>query len=82
MIAPALSGFGLGLSLVVAIGAQNASVLRQGLVGRHPLPVCLLRAISDAVLIAAGVAGLGGWIAVRPMLRLAVTIGGATFLFG
>ena len=82
MIVPALAGFGLGLSLIVAIGAQNAFVLRQGLVGRHVLPVCLVCAASDAILIAAGVAGLGGWIAVRPMLLLAVTVGGAAFLFG
>ena len=81
-LAPALSGFGLGLGLIVAIGAQNAFVLRQGLVGRHVLPVCLLCALSDVLLIAIGVAGLGTLIAARPTLLLVITLGGAAFLLG
>lgn len=76
-----LSGYLLGLSLIIAIGAQNAFVLRQGLRGQHVLPVVLACALSDAMLIAAGVAGLGWlverWPALLPVLRYA----GAAFLF-
>ena len=54
-----LSGLGIGLSLIVAIGAQNAFVLKQGLLRQHVLAVCLFCAASDAALIAAGVAGAG-----------------------
>lgn len=56
---PALSGLGFGLSLIVAIGAQNAYVLRQGLRREHLWLVVVLCAASDTVLIAAGVGGLG-----------------------
>ena len=52
-------GFGLRLGLIAAIGAQNAFVLRQGVLRTHVLAVCLTCALSDAVLIAAGVAGFG-----------------------
>ena len=55
----AASGLGLGLSLIVAIGAQNAFVLRQGLRREHVAPVVAVCAASDALLIAAGVAGAG-----------------------
>ena len=57
-----LAGFFLSLSLILAIGAQNAFVLRQGLRRAHVFAVCLTCAVSDAILIAAGVAGMGwGW---------------------
>jgi L-lysine exporter family protein LysE/ArgO len=74
-------GFLLGASLIIAIGAQNAFVLRQGLLRRHVFVVCLICALSDAVLITAGVAGLGTLIAASPELITAVSIGGALFLF-
>ena len=77
---PALQGFLLGAGLIIAIGAQNAFVLRQGLVREHVLPVVMLCAVSDAVLIAAGVLGLGTLISRGPVLILAATIGGAAFL--
>lgn len=77
----ALSGFLLGLSLIVAIGAQNAYILRQGLLRQHVFVLCLICAMSDAILIVAGVAGLGTLIAQSPVLITAVTIGGAAFLF-
>lgn len=77
----ALEGFLLGASLIVAIGAQNAYVLRQGLARRHVLPIVLFCALADAVLIAAGVAGLGSLVTAAPRLLLAVTFGGALFLF-
>jgi len=53
-----LTGFFLGLSLIVAIGAQNTFVLRQGILGQHVFYVALLCAISDALLICIGVAGI------------------------
>lgn len=59
MIAPAVAGLLTALSLIVAIGAQNAFVLRQGLLRSHVGPVVLVCALSDAVLIAAGIAGIG-----------------------
>lgn len=79
--APFLSGFFLGLSLIVAIGAQNAFILRQGLLRRHLFVLCLICALSDAVLIAAGVAGLGTLVSSSPTLITVVTVGGAAFLF-
>ena len=54
-LVPALSGFGFGLSLIVAIGAQNAFVLRQGVIGRHVGTVVAVCVASDVVLIALGV---------------------------
>ena len=79
--APFLSGFLLGLSLIVAIGAQNAFILRQGLLRQHVFVLCLICAASDALLIAAGVAGLGALISSSPMLIKMVTLAGALFLF-
>lgn len=76
----ALSGFALGGSLIVAIGAQNAFILRQGLIRSHVFIVCLICAASDALLIAAGVAGLGTLVAQSPLLIAVVTLGGAAFL--
>ncbi len=76
----ALSGFLLGGSLIIAIGAQNAFLLRQGLLRRHVFILCLICALSDALLIAAGVAGLGTVIRQSPDLLIAVTLGGIVFL--
>lgn len=76
----AASGFFLGASLIIAIGAQNAFILRQGLLQSHVFVVCLICALSDAVLIAAGVAGLGTLIRQSPILIEVVTLGGAIFL--
>lgn len=81
MPAAFVSGFLLGLGLIVAIGAQNAFVLRQGLMRSHVFAVCLICAVSDALLIAAGVAGLGTLVARSPGLVYWVTFGGAAFLF-
>jgi L-lysine exporter family protein LysE/ArgO len=75
-----LSGFLLGASLIIAIGAQNAFILRQGLLQRHVFVLCLICALSDAALIALGVGGLGSLIAQVPVLIKAVTIFGALFL--
>lgn len=81
-MAPALaSGFLLGLSLIVAIGAQNAFVLRQGLMKHHVFAVCLTCALSDAALIAAGVSGFQGASELMPRLAPWLRYGGAAFLF-
>ena len=80
MIPAALSGFALGASLIIAIGAQNAFILRQGLIRSHVFVLCLICALSDALLITAGVAGLGTIIAQSPVLITVVTLGGAAFL--
>jgi len=77
----AIAGFLLGASLIIAIGAQNAFILRQGLLRQHVFILSLICALSDALLIAAGVAGLGTLISQSPKLITAVTIGGALFLF-
>jgi L-lysine exporter family protein LysE/ArgO len=76
----ALSGFALGISLILAIGAQNAFVLRQGLMRQHVLPVVLVCAFSDAVLIAAGVSGFGALAKAVPGLEWAMRLFGAGFL--
>lgn len=77
-----LAGLGLGLSLIVAIGAQNAFVLRQGLRREHIATVIVICAISDAALIAGGIAG-AGWVFERfPWLVEAVRWAGAVFLLG
>ena len=63
MLSIALEGFAISLGLIVAIGAQNAFVLRQGLIRSHIFVVCCICAISDATLFAAGVLGVGAWLA-------------------
>lgn len=78
----AIAGFALGLSLILAIGAQNAYVLRQGLRQSHVLAVVLICAISDATLIAAGVAGFGRLADAAPWLEPVMRYGGAAFLIG
>ena len=75
-----IPGFLLSLSLILAIGAQNAFVLRQGLRREHVFWVCLTCAIADAVLIAAGVAGFGALAAAVPWFETAMRFGGAAFL--
>src|ERR1700749_2822186 len=73
-------GFLLGLSLIVAIGAQNAFVLRQGLRREHVFAVCAVCALSDAILIATGVAGFGALVPAMPWAAPAMRYGGALFL--
>ncbi|MEO0946193.1 MAG: LysE/ArgO family amino acid transporter [Pseudomonadota bacterium] len=77
----ALTGFALGFSLILAIGAQNAFVLRQGIRRAHVFAVCLTCALSDAILIVAGVAGFGALAEAAPWLKPVMTWGGAAFLF-
>lgn len=80
MVTAVLPGFALGLSLIVAIGAQNAFVLRQGLRQSHVGAVCLTCALSDAVLIAAGAIGIGALADSSPWIQPIALWGGAAFL--
>ena len=75
-----LPGFLTGLSLIVAIGAQNAFVLRQGLLRKHVLVMVLICAISDATLIILGVLGLGALISALPWLLEVIRWVGVAFL--
>jgi L-lysine exporter family protein LysE/ArgO len=75
-----LPGFGLSLSLILAIGAQNAFVLRQGIKRAHVFWVCLTCAVSDAILISAGVAGFGWMAEAAPWVQPVLRWGGAAFL--
>ncbi|MFV0490741.1 MAG: LysE/ArgO family amino acid transporter [Pseudorhodobacter sp.] len=77
----AMAGFAVSISLIAAIGAQNAFVLRQGLRREHIGWVVLACAASDAVLIAAGVAGFGRLSRAVPWLGEAMLWAGAVFLF-
>ena len=75
-----LSGLLLGLSLILAIGAQNAFVLRQGLKREHVFWICLTCAVSDALLIGFGVGGFRGTATVAPWILPLLRYGGALFL--
>ena len=80
MLNAALSGFALGGSLIVAIGAQNAFVIRQGVLNLHVFWICLFCSVSDAVLIWSGTYGLGAILQTLPWLIPVMTYGGAAFL--
>lgn len=75
-----LQGLTLSLGLIVAIGAQNAFVLRQGLRREQVLPVVLFCALADAVLIIAGVLGMAEALGERPAIAKALALVGAAFL--
>lgn len=79
---PALMGLGTGLALIVAIGAQNAYLLRLGIDGRPAtvLAVVLVCAVSDALLITAGVVGIGGLLEALPTAMVVIRLLGAGFL--
>jgi L-lysine exporter family protein LysE/ArgO len=81
MLAALAAGFVLGGSLIIAIGAQNAFILRQGLLQQHVFLLVLFCAVSDATLILAGVAGFGEAIKAAPSLLKLVQWGGGAFLF-
>ena len=83
--APAASvatGFLTSLGLIVAIGAQNAFVLRQGVRREHVGPVVAVCIAADAALMAAGIAGLGPLVADHPVALAVARWGGAAFLLG
>jgi L-lysine exporter family protein LysE/ArgO len=75
-----LIGFATSLSMIVAIGAQNAFVLRQGIRREHVVPVVAVCALSDALLVGAGIAGLGAALQARPVLLAVTRYAGAGFL--
>ncbi|NLU65360.1 amino acid transporter [Rhodococcus sp. HNM0563] len=76
------AGFVTGLSLIVAIGAQNAFVLRMAIARRHVLPVIAVCAISDALLITAGIAGIATILDHAPGVIDVIRWAGAAFLIG
>ncbi|WP_295791013.1 LysE/ArgO family amino acid transporter [uncultured Microbacterium sp.] len=82
MLPSVVAGLGLGFSLIVAIGAQNLFVLRQGIRREHLLAVVVVCAVSDAVLILLGVSGVGLVLQAVPWLLVAVRWAGAAFLLG
>jgi L-lysine exporter family protein LysE/ArgO len=82
MNSPLLVGFLASFTLIAAIGAQNAFVLRQGIRREHVLPVVAMCTISDIVLIAAGIAGIGALISAHPGALNVAKFGGAAFLVG
>lgn len=82
MNSPLVVGFLACFTLIAAIGAQNAFVLRQGIQREHVLPVVALCTVSDIVLIAAGIAGFGALIGAHPRALNVVKFGGAAFLIG
>jgi L-lysine exporter family protein LysE/ArgO len=74
------TGFALSATLIIAIGAQNAFVLRQGIRKEHVAPIVAFGAIADLVLIGVGVAGLAGILGDSPTLVALLTIAGSGFL--
>lgn len=80
ILSPFLSGFAMSAALIMAIGAQNLFVLRQGLKREHIGPIVLFCGCADALLIALGVGGVGAVLERVPQLTQALTIGGAAFL--
>ncbi|WP_280273654.1 LysE/ArgO family amino acid transporter [Nocardia wallacei] len=81
-VSAVLPGLGFGLSLIVAIGAQNAFVLRQGIRGGHILAVIAVCTLSDVVLISAGIGGAGAFLTTTPVLMEVVHYVGGAFLLG
>jgi L-lysine exporter family protein LysE/ArgO len=82
VLTSALAGFAASAVLIIAIGAQNAFVLRQGLRREHVLAVVVTCAASDLLLIMAGIAGLGAVVTARPETVTAIRWVGAAFLIG
>ena len=82
MSSPLILGFIASFTLIAAIGAQNAFVLRQGIRREHVLPVVMLCTVSDIVLMSAGIAGVGALISAHPSALNIAKFGGALFLVG
>lgn len=80
MITPLIQGFTLGASLIIAIGSQNAFVLRQGLRKEYVFTICTICFLCDALLILVGVGGFGKLVASSPKLMWIARWGGALFL--
>lgn len=75
-----IAGFSLGLGLILAIGAQNAFVLKQGIRNHHVFWICLCCAVSDALLIVVGVGGFASLMTMYPWIEPVSRYGGALFL--
>lgn len=80
MMLPFLQGIGIGGGLIIAIGAQNAFVLSQGVHRNFPLQTALVCSLSDGLLIFLGVSGIGSLVATHPLLSQLATWFGALFL--
>jgi L-lysine exporter family protein LysE/ArgO len=80
MLSTFAAGFATSLGLIVAIGAQNAFLLRQGLRREHVFALSAICAVSDALLISAGVAGFGAVMSALPWLELVMRYAGAAFV--
>lgn len=76
-----MSGFFVSLSLIFAIGAQNAFVLKQGIKNEHVFMICLVCALCDAILIFAGILGMGHLVLKYPIIKSIALYGGFAFLF-
>ncbi|MDO4897088.1 MAG: LysE/ArgO family amino acid transporter [Moraxella sp.] len=81
MFTTVIQGFLVSFGLIVAIGAQNAYVLKQGLLKQHVFWVCLVCFLCDFTLLSLGVLGFGGLIDKSPTVKLTLAILGAVFLF-
>lgn len=81
MLQAAITGYATAISLILAIGAQNAFVLRQGLRREHVFWICTFCAVSDAALILAGILGFGAIVHTLPDFPMYLAIAGAIFLF-
>jgi L-lysine exporter family protein LysE/ArgO len=77
-----IEGFALSMALILAIGPQNIFVLRQGLLRSHVFAVCLVCSLSDALLISAGVLGLGSFLAGVEGAELLISVAAALFIAG
>jgi len=77
-----IEGFALSMGLILAIGPQNIFVLRQGLMRSHVFAVCLVCSLSDALLISAGVLGLGSFLAGVEGAELLISVAAALFIAG
>lgn len=75
-----IEGFAMGAGLIIAIGAQNAFVLKQGIRGEHRGVIALICALSDAVLITSGIAGMGYIFSSHPVITKSVSIAGSLYL--
>lgn len=74
-----VQGMAIGLGLIAAIGAQNAFVLKQGLKGQHIFWICVCCALSDSILIMAGVSGLGDMVQQHPQVLTMIKYLGVVF---
>jgi len=75
-----MEGFLMGAGLIIAIGAQNAFVLKQGIKGEHRTLIASICALSDAILIIAGIAGMGFVFSSHPLITKTVSFAGAVYL--